>query len=235
MYYSFERPAKDVREYVEENFKLAASNTVPEETSIAAESQQKEENEARGPTADTESDEERVMSYGSEHEGAVVPDRVDTQDVDPPEPADEQETDVDGGRRRTRTRPKPSRPEIMERYAKSQGFGRDGNDRFFGPDGSWIARTNGASFPWERRTASGNHVRYYWPKDHCLEREPLQLEADIWRLIDQHPESYAVILSDIEGQPVEITGTRLRAMCDDGEVTLYPATYRLVYGDDGHA
>ena len=237
LHYSFERPAQDVREYLEENFKLSASSTVPDEISGAAEPQQREEDDGPGPAADTKADEESVEWDGSEYECVVVPEEDDTQDVDTPEPADEPEpnVDVEVNHRRTRLRPNPTRPEIIERYAKSQGFRRDGNDRFFCQDGSWIARTNGSSFPWERRTASGDHLRYYWPKDHCLEREPLQLEADIWRLIDQQPESYAIILSDIDGHPVEITGARLRAMCDEGEVTLFPATYRLVYGDDRHS
>src|SRR5690606_6182302 len=94
---------------------------------------------------------------------------------------------------------------------------------------------NGARFPWEHRTAGGDLVRYYWPKDHCLEQEPLQLEADVWGLIEQHPDTYALILSNVEGAPVEVTGARLRAMRDGGEVTLYPATYRLVYDHDRHA
>jgi hypothetical protein len=75
-------------------------------------------------------------------------------------------------------------------------------------------------------------VCYYWPKDHCLEHEPLQLEADIWSLIEQQPESYALILSSVDGAPVEFAGTQLRRMRDEGKVTLYPASYRLVYGHD---
>ena len=77
-------------------------------------------------------------------------------------------------------------------------------------------------------------MRYYWPKDHCLQQEPLQLEADVWGLIEQHPETYALILSNIEGGAIEVTGARLRVMRDEGEVTLYPATYRLVYDHDRH-
>jgi len=123
----------------------------------------------------------------------------------------------------------------MERFAKSQGFRKDGEDRFFHESGSWIGKANGARFPWEHRTAGGDLVRYYWPKDHCLEQEPLQLEADVWGLIEQHPDTYALILSNVEGAPVEVTGARLRAMRDGGEVTLYPATYRLVYDRDRHA
>jgi hypothetical protein len=140
--------------------------------------------------------------------------------------------DADRIARRVRPRPKPAQPDIMERFARSQGFEQEGANRFFRADGSWIAKANGAVFPWEQRTAAGKIVRYYLPKDHCLEREPLQLEADVWGLIERFPERYALILSNLHGGPVEISGARLCAMRDSGELTLYPATYRLVYGDD---
>ena len=162
----------------------------------------------------------------------VGQDEASTDEPDQDEP--EATGRLDEPEPRPRPAPKPAKPSIIERFAKAQGFRKESGERFFHADGSWIGRANGARFPWERRTATGDIVRYYWPKDHCLEREPLQLEADIWGLIDQHPETYALILSNIEGGPVEVTGARLRAMCDDGEVTLYPATYRLVYDHDSH-
>jgi hypothetical protein len=68
----------------------------------------------------------------------------------------------------------------MARFALGQGYKADGEDRFFHADGSWIGRGNGARFPWERRSAGGEILRHYYPKDHCLEHEPLQLEADLW-------------------------------------------------------
>ena len=65
-----------------------------------------------------------------------------------------------------------------------------------------------------------------------MEREPLQIEAEIWGLVDQKPEVYSFILLDPEGAPVEMTGSRLRALRDGGEMTIHPATYRLVYDLD---
>ena len=222
--YSFDRSAKDVREYLEENFKLCPASTLPEETVEEVEPLPPEP----GPSPD---------AGGSENQAVVEPEEDDTQDTDATESEKEQDTNaiVEKGQPRPRSSSKPAKPNIIERYAKSQGFRKDSGDRFSHEDGSWIARANGTRFPWERRTASGNLVRYYWPKDHCLEREPLQLEADVWRLIEQTPKTYALILSDIEGNPVEVTGSRLLTMRDKGKVTLYPATYRLVYyHDDRH-
>jgi hypothetical protein len=64
-----------------------------------------------------------------------------------------------------------------------------------------------------------------------LELQPLQLEADIWALIDKFPDAYALILSNPRGDPIEVTGAQLRAMRKGGELVLYPASYRLVLKD----
>jgi len=117
----------------------------------------------------------------------------------------------------------------MERFAASVGFRQDGEARFFHADGSWIGKVNGSVFPWEHRTAGGDLVRCYWPKDHCLERDPLKLDADVWGLIEKHPETYSFVLFDLEGNPVELSGARLREMSTAGTVTLFPASYRLVF------
>ena len=235
--YSFDRSAKDIREYLEENFKLCPASTIPEETVDEVEPLPTGYHEEPGAVADAGADQEFSEAGGSENQAVVEPEEDDTQDTDATESEKEQDTNaiVEEGQSQPRSSPKPAKPNIIERYAKSQGFRKDSGDRFSHEDGSWIARANGTRFPWERRTASGNLVRYYWPKNHCLEREPLQLEADVWKLIEQSPQTYALILSDIKGNPVGVTGSRLLAMRDEGKVTLYPATYRLVYDhDDRH-
>ena len=134
----------------------------------------------------------------------------------------------------SRPRPpaKPLRPSVIARYALSLGYKADGEDRFYHQDGSWIARVHGGRFPWERRSAGGDVLAHYLPKEHCLEREPLQIEADVWGLLDQKPDSYSFILVNTEGDPVEMTGARLCALRDGGEITIHPATYRLVYDLD---
>ncbi len=68
-------------------------------------------------------------------------------------------------------------------------------------------------------------------KDYCLEPEPLQLEADIWGLIEKFPDTYALILSNSEGGAVELPGARLCAMPAGGEIIFYPASYRIARKD----
>lgn len=121
----------------------------------------------------------------------------------------------------------------MTRFALAHGYKADGDDRFFNSDGSWIGRANGARFPWERRSASGEVLCHYYPKEHCLERDALQIEAEIWGLLDQKPDIYSFILVNPEGEPVEMTGTRLRALREGGEISIHPAAYRLVLSGEG--
>ena len=97
------------------------------------------------------------------------------------EAADQWETgsQVGQGQQRPPVSPKPARAGIIERFAESQGYQKGSDQRFTHEDGSWIARSTGTRFPWERRRADGDIVRYYLPREQCLEREPLQIEADV--------------------------------------------------------
>ena len=72
----------------------------------------------------------------------------------------------------------------------------------------------------------------YLPREHCLEREALQLDSEVWAMLDQHPQTYALMLESLSGQPAVLSGTHLRELRDDGKITLYPATYRLVFDND---
>lgn len=233
--YSFERSPEDVRAYLEENFKLAPADhargteasehvSAPEATSAP-----NEESEAAGSRTLT-----TIAANTAKATNAVggTPPEV-TGDL-AYETDDQEEAD---GAAVDRPRPpqKPSEPSIIERFAAAHGFRRDGEGRFFHADGSWIAKTNDDRFPWERRSSSGNIVRYYWPKDHCLDLAPLVLEADIWGLIDRRPDVYALILSDAHGEPIEMAGFHLRELRDHQKLKLYPAAYRLVVEGDEHA
>lgn len=232
--YCFGRTSEEITEYVEENFKLApreefamrdiqepASTCEPTIESAEVDSTQESKQATdsfktpvMGDEDVIETDEE--LDHDSEPAADVYEDLDQLDTVDPTPPKD-------------RPNPKPAKPRIIERFALNLGFKKDGEDRFYNADGSWIAKTYGGRFPWERRTAAGEIVCYYLPKEHCLEMEPLQLDADVWGLIDKFPETYVLVLSNPHGEPVEVSGIRLRTMLDGGKLTLYPATYRLVF------
>ena len=232
--FCFDRPPEFVAEYIEENFRMMRRETVDLSSdgpalSIAVGNGPNAEIPETHPSAIGVADDKTITT-------TVEPSARSTNDVRDATSEDVREDEVEADNRVVTLPPHrhsagPRKPGIMERFARIQGFRDDGEDRFFHPDGRWIAKPSGTHF-WEQRTANGELVRYYWPKDHCLEREPLQIDADVWGLIDKFPDTYALILSDNQDDAVEITGAHLRAMRDHGELKFYPATYRLVYNED---
>ena len=232
--YAFERSPEDIKEYLEENFTLG-----PEQPAVApvVETQPVakpgDDDAAGAPSEDTGEDSERVGDAPVAEEPDVTEEDEPAASPEPEQPQEDTEGGLLGSETVTRPRSpaKPPRPSVMARFALGQGYKADGEDRFFHADGSWIGRANGGRFPWERRSASGEVLRHYYPKEHCLEREPLQIEADVWGLLDQKPDVYSFILVNPEGEPVEMTGVRLRVLRDGGEITIHPATYRLVLSE----
>lgn len=234
----FERPPEFVSDYMEENFELLSQEEL-ELSGPGPSSQDAEEPEGQGsagpaearPTegrtgtgAPDDAVEDEAIAPDSKTEHHDGPDHIGAEDEEPSE-------DLDGEHAtKRRTRSAPSRPPLIERFALAMGLRPDGGDRFFADEGSWIAKVHGTRFPWEHRSRSGELARYYWPKEHCLEIEPLHLDADVWDLVDAHPELYSLILTDPDGAPVEVSGFRLRELRDAGTLTLFPAAYRIVYG-----
>ena len=84
------------------------------------------------------------------------------------------------------------------------------------------------------RSATGETLKYYRDREHCIERSALQLQAEIWDLCQQFPQLYSLVLTNVNNVPIEIKGSQLMEMKKQDRLVLHPATYRLEYrGDDG--
>lgn len=223
--YSFDRSAEDVREYLDENFVL--TKFVEGDGAQPISDRQGGQRPPHGdqPVADRTEPIDAETSSSFDDNTDLEPRSLPGEDEAAAHSPDAEEAIVPP---RPQPAPKRPQPDVMERYALTLGFQKDGADRFFHSNGDWIARVRGNAFPWERRTRNGNLVRCYWSRAHCLDHEPLQLDAEIWGLLEHQPDLHALVLVDGRSEPVEITGSQLRAMRDGGEVTLYPASYRLV-------
>lgn len=226
----YDRSPEFVLEYLEENFRLLPEeevgpipNTKPQTGEAAT-----QENACTGDTA---------TSPGATETDVGQPIGDDNGDSEVAEDENGEEIEQDAEEEQPPARRKhfkPAKPGLMERFAKAHGYTQDGSDRFYASDGGWIEKVSGAhTFPWERRSADGQLLQCFWDKEHCLERDALQLDADIWNLCDQHPDKYTILLLDADENPLALTGRRLREMCDCGKLTLYPAKYRIVYGMNG--
>ena len=129
-----------------------------------------------------------------------------------------------------RTRAKRAqRRSLIDRFAAQNGFRKDSDDRYFHSNGSWIAKNkDGIGFQWEQRRNNGSLVKFYHVRDHCLEKKPLEVDTDVFGLLRNHPDLYSLVIVDVDDAPIELTGERVDEMRRDGELSLLPATYRIV-------
>ena len=209
----YERAPGFINEYLEDNFNLAP----PQEKDYIDDPA----NSEKGP--DTE--EADVLDEQAPDDRDTNNDRAE---VDPPT-ADEDDSE-DGPPTPRPARPaRPPRPSIIERFARAQGFSVNGSGKFHHEDGSSLERTLGNVFPWELKSESGKTERYYWPREHCIQKEPLQLEAEIWELCQRFPDLYSLVLTTVNGVPTEVDGNQLVTMQEQHALVLYPAAYRLEY------
>ena len=231
----YDRSPAFVVEYLEENFELGPlgePETVdPEEadTVTAGDSEQRDPvTECGQADADRKEPEPRTEDSRAVELGEVAGKQSNEADV---EPGENVVAEGEGALTERRSKaPKAPQPSLIERFAFANGFIQNGDDRFYLPDGTWIGKTRGSSFSWERRSPSGDLLQYYWAKEHCIQAEPLQLAAEVWGLCEKFPDQYSLILLDPSGAPEEVSGHRLKEMCTAGLLVLHPASYRLVYG-----
>ena len=220
--FCFERSPDVVSEYMQENFRLAppdskgnliAPTVAQEQIASQPESGPQIQAPAWVPAAVNHNGAAVTESQGeAEHLGDDEPGLTDGTTLPP----------------RERHVSRPAKLSMMERFALGIGFQKDGSDRFFHDDGGWIEKSSNSPF-WERHAAGGSVVRYYWAKDHCLESDPLQIDAEIWMLIDKFQDTYALVLADPQERPIELIGSRLHSLKEDGAIKLYPASYRMVF------
>lgn len=236
----FERDRNFIDEYIEENFKLlpltSTTARLDDQSHIEPQEEPAEEKRPDAGQApsfppckgDDEPVEEATEEPRSDDLGGDFVEKPSEADL--VDDGEDDETDVCTPREHPQ---RPARPKLIERYASANGFTKDSSGiRFYRGDGGWLDHASGVSFPWERYSPSGELLQCYWVKDHCIEREPLQIEADVWELCVKHPEKYSLLLAAPDGTPVEYSGKQLCVLRDSGEVKLFAASYRLVYEQD---
>ncbi len=232
--YCFGRTPQDVTEYLEENFDLrpqeevkpsSIDEDIKKDSVISQEEIDGESQKNNAHVCDDERSEDDIQDITSEpnddNEGEF-------------EITGEDETlESDGKMIKKPSPPKPRKAGIMERFALSRGYQKEADNNFFHSNGSRIRKSNNDNiFSWEKLSPTSEVICEYWPKDHCLQREPLNLDAEVWGKIDKFPDTCAFVLSDMEGNPIELDGQHLKDMFKDDKIKLYPATYRIVYEND---
>jgi hypothetical protein len=225
----YDRSPEFVTEYLEENFQLRpGSEKAPKEADNTANGRVQENQPADEPSETRPGWEDKGKIADSVQEGGMFDGAPALADGNGEKDGASIMDDEDDGRSEPGKPRRPSKPSVMERFAIMNGYRKEGPDRFSRTDGSSLVHVTGDSFHWERRDAAGDSVQYYWAKEHCLERAPLQIDAVVWELCKKQPDLYSLILTDSDDNPFQVTGRRLIGMCDAGDLRLYPAAYRLV-------
>ncbi len=226
-----ERSPEFIVEYMEENFTLVPEEEI-EHLYLNEEVDESDDVEISDLATSESSDNSRDGEPKTEEATNTVIETAPVTDAD--DVAQDEVIDDDDDQPIVQPQPKrPVKPRFVETYAKSLGYRKDGEaDRFYHDDGGWLQRSEGEVFPWKRYDAAGQLVQSYWLREHCLEKEPLKLGADVWRLCQDNPKTYTLVLAGLDGHPVEFTGTRLNELNIKGSLKLYPAEYRIAYEGD---
>jgi len=242
----YDRSPEFVLEYLEENFKLIPEEqtcTIGDTRNLKSEGDDQDEvttqenpdpitaqNDPQRPGKDDDIANDDEGNTGVENE---LPEDANVNAIPDSDKLGGNDEEGESAPAPRRPPPGPAKPKLIERFAAANGYVRDNSEgRFYHKDGGWLERVSGNSFPWERYSPSGELLQCYWVKDACIEREPLQVEAEVWELCANHPEKYSLLLAAPDGTPVEYSGERICSLLDRGQLTLFPASYRLVYEHD---
>ena len=213
LYYCYERPVPDVVRYMEENFDLEANSEEPGQ-----------EDPAPPPTGIGDSEPQADFDIpATNSEPEQTPDTpIGDSEPAPPDPPSQPDPDLTPPKPR-----KPTGPGLMERFALTRGFISNGSG-FVHPDGSRIIKDSEDGFSWRFQDATSGNTRHLRAIDACLDRNPVEIAHEAWAAIERDPTGHSLILLDVVGSPIEVPGTQLCRLKQDGIVTLHPATYRLI-------
>jgi len=222
----FDRPGRFIRAFFEEYFDL--EEEIQELEVEAGQLAQKAATgiDAKGPDPDVLRDSEEDLE-GSEEEADEDDSGVEIEDDTPGIPEDEpQAVRV--------VRQREQKASIVERWCLLNGFRKGDSDGCFVNERKEILRRErGMAFQWIKYSEQGIAVHHYWGREHCLEREPLSINAEIWELCRKEPDTRSLILIDTNGSIVEYTGRKLIGLLESGKLVIHPAQYRIEYMQEG--
>ncbi|KXB97413.1 MAG: hypothetical protein AA908_07060 [Chlorobi bacterium NICIL-2] len=119
---------------------------------------------------------------------------------------------------------------VFRSYAEALGFEwNEQRERFERPDGSVIYRRD-SFFHWERFNSDGYLAMRYWVAID-LDKGFIECPAEVWEALRKYPDSSSMI-AERSNQVFELSGQKLLDLVESRKLTLYPATYRLVFERD---
>lgn len=215
--FCFERDPQFILDYLEQEFTLSTS---PVEIPV-------EEPKAEEPVAEAPNVQGKTVTLGPTASDPVLDDQQEAPRADSPtsEPQDSQ-LSGSGQSPQNRESHRTEKPSLLERFAAANGLRSDGNGRFLGSDGTVLLKTHDNVFPWELRLP-GREAQFLMPFDHCLERESVVLDAEVWGLLRSSESQYVLLLVSPDSTPILRTGAELAKDIEERRIALFPAKYRL--------
>lgn len=219
--YAYGRSANEVREYCDEVFELGAPGS-----GIDAHGAEDHLPSASEPESDRPRQSQEQESHPeSELDEPAIPTHHGEQirERDASAPANDGERVI-----RKKNSAAKDQHHLFERFALMNGFSFDVDGNFRHPDGRWLSRSATFKKIWEMYQPNGKLRHRYLAEEIRLDLNPMEIEADIWALLEKEPERMSIILLDREDQPLEKTGAEIIEMQESGILKLFPALYRIL-------
>lgn len=204
-----------VREYLETTF------TLDQQMSLAEISTAKKEKPQPQPR-DEQSDESDDKPENFE---PAKTDEEESEGDDEPElESEESPTNEDEPHQ-----PKPGAlhdPTLIERYANKHGFHKNGSDGFVHHDGRKL-RKDEQPFHWAETGSNGDLIRRLWVCEQRLSTG-IEVSHELWQTIKRNPDTCAILVLDEDSSFARLTGRQINQKKEAGQVTVFPAKYRVV-------
>jgi hypothetical protein len=220
--FCFERDPAFILDYLEQEFTLSKSlfDNLPQPSEAPQNPTESPSGEVAVATA-SPTDANDGASVEQQAESPVPKEQDSEQGSNPPPPADSEPN------RNQQHRERPEKPSLVERFAAAKGLRPDGNGKFIGVDGTILQRAQDSAFPWELRQPGREESQFLMPSEHCLERESIVLDAEVWSLLRSSDAKYVLLLLAPDSSPILRTGSDLAKDIENRRIALYPAKYRL--------
>jgi hypothetical protein len=219
-----DRTPEFVAEYLEAHFELDAQPELPAQPAKAASEPQPDADESTQATNATQETPETSPSDAPADDTEHVPPNDDEGDAHA-DADDDGEAETKGSEEPKPT--PPPKPSLVEIYAKQRGFRFHAVEKCFThPDGRWIEKSE-SPFNWEERAAGGELISRLWVTEQKL-ANGVEIAAELWSLMGQQPDSTMMVVVGDDNAPCALTGLELLELKDSRQITLRPASYRIV-------
>ena len=206
--YCIDRDEGFVREYLAANFELDAQAEPP----------------PNGVTSEREN--ERPKPGEGETAGEAIGGPAETVPVEENDDTGKSEVRAEDTLPKTEQPAKPSDLSFMDRYAKARGYRWHEAERCYThAKGAWIDKAE-APFNWQEHASGGDVTKSLFVAEASLARG-VEIPCDLWRLMENNPDSIALVLCNGEGEPNEWSASELQELKNADQIRLYQSRFIL--------